>query len=62
MIMTEEDRSIWRKTLSTSTLSTTNLMWTGLESNPDLRGERLATNRLSHCTADLKKGSILNVI
>jgi hypothetical protein len=36
---------------NSATLSTTNPTWTGPGSNPGLRGERLATNRLSHGTA-----------
>jgi hypothetical protein len=31
-----------------ATLSTTNLIWTDRGANPGLRGERLATNPLSH--------------
>jgi hypothetical protein len=38
-------------TCPNATLSTTNLTWTDLGSNPGLRGERPATNRLSHGTA-----------
>jgi hypothetical protein len=37
-----------KKTYSRPTLTTTNLTWTGLELNPILRGDRLATNRLRH--------------
>jgi hypothetical protein len=37
--------------LSHCLLSTTNSTWTGPGSNPGLRGERPATNRLSHGTA-----------
>jgi hypothetical protein len=40
-----------RKTCLSATLSTTNLTWTDPGSNPGLRGERPATNRLSHGTA-----------
>jgi hypothetical protein len=39
-----------KKTFPTATLSTTNLTWTGLGSNPGVRGERAATNILSHGT------------
>jgi hypothetical protein len=39
------------KTCPSATLSTTNPTWTDPESNPGLRGERPATNRLSHGTA-----------
>ena len=37
-----------KKTYSRPTLSTTNLTRTGLELNPVLRGDGLATNRLRH--------------
>jgi hypothetical protein len=39
------------KSCPSATLSTTNPMWTYPGSNPGLRGERPATNRLSHGTA-----------
>jgi hypothetical protein len=48
MKLREENRSTLRKTCSSATLSTTNPTWTYPGSNPGLRGERLATNRLSH--------------
>jgi hypothetical protein len=38
-------------TLHNDTLSTTNLTWTGMGSNLDLRSERSVTNRLSHDAA-----------
>jgi hypothetical protein len=38
------------ETCPSATLSTTNLTWTDPGSNPGLRGERPATNRLSHGT------------
>jgi hypothetical protein len=37
--------------LPSATLSTTNPTWIDPGANPDLRGERPATNRLSHGTA-----------
>jgi hypothetical protein len=40
-----------RKTCPSATLSTTNFTWTDPGSNPGLRGERPATNRLNHGTA-----------
>jgi hypothetical protein len=40
------------KTCPSVTLSTTNPTWTDPGSNPGLRGERPATNRLSHGTAE----------
>jgi hypothetical protein len=39
------------KSCPSATLSTTNPTWTDPGSNPGLRGERPATNRLSHGTA-----------
>jgi hypothetical protein len=47
MILTEENRSTRGKTCSSATLSTTNPTWTDPGSNPGLRGERPAANRLS---------------
>jgi len=40
MILTEENQSIWRKTSPISNNSTTNPMWTGVESNPCPCSER----------------------
>jgi hypothetical protein len=53
MKLTGENRSIRtrRKTCPSVTLSTTNPTWTDPGSNPGLRGERPATNRISHGTA-----------
>jgi hypothetical protein len=51
MKLTGENRSTWGKACPSATLSTTNPTWTDLGLNPGLRGERLATNRLSHGTA-----------
>jgi hypothetical protein len=51
MKLTGENRSIRGKACTTATLSTTNPTWTEPGSNPGLRGERPATNRLSHGTA-----------
>jgi hypothetical protein len=42
------------KTYPSATLSTTNLTWTDSGSNPGLRSERPATNRLNHGTAFFK--------
>jgi hypothetical protein len=39
------------ETCPSATLSTTDPTWTYLRSNPVLRGERPATNRLNHGTA-----------
>jgi hypothetical protein len=43
-----------------ATLSTTNPTWTDPGSNPGLRGERPATNRLSHGTASVSMLCHLN--
>jgi hypothetical protein len=51
MKLTGENRSTGGITCPSATLSTTNLTWTDPESNQGLRGERPATNRLSHGTA-----------
>ena len=51
MKLTVENRSIHRKTCPSATLSTTNPTWNDPGSNPALRGEMPATNRLSHGTA-----------
>jgi hypothetical protein len=50
-ILTGENRRTRRKTCPSATLSTTNLTWIDPDSNPGLRGERSATNDLSHGTA-----------
>jgi hypothetical protein len=51
MKLTGDNRSTRGKTCPSATLSTTNPTWTNPGSNPGLRGERPATNRLSHGTA-----------
>ena len=53
MKLTGENRGTRRKTCLSATLSTTNPTWTDPGSNPGLRSERPATNRLSHGTATL---------
>jgi hypothetical protein len=53
MKLTGENLSTWGgETCPCATLSTTNPTWTDPGSNPDFRGERPATNRLSHGTAN----------
>jgi hypothetical protein len=59
MKMTGENRSTRGKPCPSATMSTTNPTWTDPGSNPDLRGGRPATNRLSHGTARLRCGSHL---
>jgi hypothetical protein len=51
MKLTVENRSTRGKICPSATLSTTNPTWTDPKSNPCLRSERPATNRLSHGTA-----------
>jgi hypothetical protein len=51
IIMTGENRRTQRKTCRSAILSTTNPTWTEPGANPGIRGERPATNRLSHGTA-----------
>jgi hypothetical protein len=51
MKLTGENRSTRIKTRPSATLSTTNPIWTDPGSNPGLRDERPATNRLGHGTA-----------
>jgi hypothetical protein len=49
----KENRRTRRKTCPSFTLSTTNSTWIDAGANPGLRGERPATNDLSHGTASL---------
>jgi hypothetical protein len=51
MKLTGENLSTLGKTCPNATLSTTNPTWIRPGWNPGLRGERPATNRLSHGTA-----------
>jgi hypothetical protein len=51
MKLTGENRSTREKSCPSATSSTTNPIWTDPGSNSGLRGERPATNRLSHGTA-----------
>jgi hypothetical protein len=51
MKLTGKTRSTREKTCPSTTLSTTNPTWTDPGLDPGLRGERPATNRLSHGTA-----------
>jgi hypothetical protein len=51
MILTGENRRTRRKTCPSATLSTTNPTWIDPGANPGLRGERPATNDVSHGTA-----------
>jgi hypothetical protein len=61
MKLTGENRSTWGKTCPSATFSNTNPTWTDPGSNSDLRGERSATNRLSHVTAILDALQVKNV-
>jgi hypothetical protein len=51
MKLSGENRSTRGKTCPSATSSTKNPTWTDPGSNPSLRGEKPATNRLSHGTA-----------
>jgi hypothetical protein len=51
IILTGETEELGEKTCPSATLSTTNPTWADPGANPGLRGERPATNRLSHLTA-----------
>jgi hypothetical protein len=51
MILTGENRRTRRKTCPSATLSTNDPTWIDPGANPGLRGERPATNHLSHGTA-----------
>jgi hypothetical protein len=51
MILTGENRRTRRETRPSANMSTTNSTWADLGANPGLRGERPASNRLSHITA-----------
>ena len=46
MVLTGGTEVLGGQTCHSATLCTINLTWTGLGSNPSLRGERLATNLL----------------
>ena len=50
MVLTGETGVTGEKSCPISTFFTTNLSWIGLVSNPELCGERPATDRLSHGT------------
>jgi hypothetical protein len=51
MKLTGENQSTRGKSCPSATLCTTNPTWTDPGLNPGLRGDRSATNRLSHGTA-----------
>jgi hypothetical protein len=53
MILTGENRRTGTKTCPSATLSTKNPTWINPGANPGLRGERPATNDLSHGTASI---------
>jgi hypothetical protein len=55
MILTGESHISRRETFPSATLQTRNRSWTGLESNPSLRGEMPATNRMSSSRSLLQK-------
>jgi hypothetical protein len=49
-MMMYENGEPWCNDIGSATLSTTNPTWADMSANPGLRGERPATNRLSHGT------------
>jgi hypothetical protein len=51
MLLTGERQSTRNETFSSVTLSTTDLIWAGMGSNPGLHGERPVTDCVSHDTA-----------
>jgi hypothetical protein len=52
MILTGETRETQTETCPSATLSTTDPTWTDSSAIPGLHGERPASNRLSHGTAN----------
>jgi hypothetical protein len=60
MILTGETRRTRRKTCPNAALSTTNPTWIDPGANPGLRGERPATDDLSHGTARGRAGVKFN--
>jgi hypothetical protein len=60
--LTEENRRTRRKTCLSATLSTTNPTWIDQSANPGLRGERPATNDLSHAMANYENLTTNNKI
>jgi hypothetical protein len=55
-IETEKEKQKYSgKTSPSTTLSTIKSIWTKLGSNPGFCGEKPATNRLSHGTADVEE-------
>jgi hypothetical protein len=62
MMLTGEDRRTRRKTCPNTTLSTTNPTWIDPGANPGLRGERPATNRLSHGTLTLGLAAVISAL
>jgi hypothetical protein len=59
-ILTGENRRTRRKICPSATLSTTNPTWIDLGANPVFRGDRPATNDLSHGTAHYVSLSLTN--
>lgn len=53
------NRRTWKETYSSATLSTTNLKFSDLCANQGLRGDKLATNRLSYRMAEVNIYSLL---
>jgi hypothetical protein len=62
ILMEHRNRSTRRKTCPTAALSTTNPSCTDPGWNPGLRGERPATNRLSHGTGYIRRYRIVDCL
>jgi hypothetical protein len=62
MIVTGENRRTRIKTCPSATLSTKNTTWIDPGANPGLRGERPATNRLSHGMAGTNDWQNINCV
>ena len=58
MKLTGENLSTRGKTCPSTTLSTTKFTWTDPGSNPGLRCEKPATNRLGHGTANAEQRNV----
>lgn len=57
MILAWVNQSTYRETCPGVTLSTKTHAWSVNEPNPDLRGERVPTDRLSNTNEERRKGT-----
>jgi hypothetical protein len=60
MILTGKTKELGKKNFSQYHFVHHNPIWTDPDVKPGFRGERLATNRLSHCTAYVVTGETLS--